>query len=53
VPLVIDHVPPFVASVNAGVAELEHTDVAPPLIGATDTVVTVTVAVLVHPFASL
>ena len=35
VPGVIDHVPPAVASVNAGVSEPTHTDIAPPAIAAT------------------
>jgi hypothetical protein len=39
VPGVIDHVPPAVASVKAGVVELAHTEAAPPAIAATDGVV--------------
>ena len=35
VPFVIDHVPPAVASVNAGVAEFRQTEAAPPLIAGT------------------
>ena len=35
VPAVIDHVPPEVASVNAGVVALTQTVAAPPVIAAT------------------
>jgi hypothetical protein len=53
VPAVIDHVPPTVASVNAGVVALTHTVVAPPAIAATVgngfTVTVNVVPVLTHP----
>ena len=35
IPLVIDQVPPVVASVNAGVVEFMQTEAAPPPIAAT------------------
>ena len=54
VPFVIDHVPPAVASVNAGVVEPAQTIAAPPAIEATEgNVLTVRVAVEVFEHVPL
>jgi hypothetical protein len=54
VPLVMDQVPPAVASVKAGDAVFTHTEDAPPPIAATvGKAFIVTVAVLLHPLLSL
>ncbi len=56
VPFVIDHVPPAVALVNAGVVALTHTDDAPPPIAATVGIaftVKGAVALFEHPLPSV